>query len=290
MDADPFTNFSTAQYHQLMTTLSNHMVSAKVDEHKDTSSTSYLAGLAFQLSQKLIHPMRSCILDSGASQHICSNISIFASIRPIKNITVTLPNGIHIPVHFSRNIHLILSLHLKEVLHVPQFKFNLLSVSALVADTTLTVSFLHDSFVIQDPHTKQMIGKGERVAGLYILDLDNLTQASQIETHSAIANHVTAQTWHTRLGHLSSKRLAILRAQLHYGIPKCKNKEPCYICPVAKHRRLHFVSHNHLSQFPFDLIHCDIWGLYHISSSSGHQYFLTLVDDCTRFTWVYLLK
>ena len=45
-----------------------------------------------------------------------------------------------------------------------------------------------------------------------------------------------------------------------------------------------------MSDFLFDLIHCDIWGPYHLNSHSGHKYFLTLVDDCTKFTWIFLLK
>lgn len=40
----------------------------------------------------------------------------------------------------------------------------------------------------------------------------------------------------------------------------------------------------------FDLIHCDIWGPYHVSSHSGYNYFLTLVDDYSRFTWIYILR
>lgn len=40
----------------------------------------------------------------------------------------------------------------------------------------------------------------------------------------------------------------------------------------------------------FDLLHCDTWGPYHIKSHSQHQYFLTLVDDKTRVTWIYLMK
>lgn len=40
----------------------------------------------------------------------------------------------------------------------------------------------------------------------------------------------------------------------------------------------------------FDLLHCDIWGPYHIPSHSGHKYFFTLVDDCSRFTCIYLLR
>lgn len=79
-------------------------------------------------------------------------------------------------------------------------------------------------------------------------------------------------------------------SQLQFDVSKYSNTEPCYICPLAKQRRLSFVSHNHLSQSPFDLIHCDVWGPYHVSARSGHRYFVTLVDDFTLFTWVFLLK
>ena len=65
---------------------------------------------------------------------------------------------------------------------------------------------------------------------------------------------------------------------------------PCYICPLAKQRRLSFDYHNHMSQFPLDLVHYDIWGPYFVSSHVGHRYFLTLVDDCSRFTLIFLLK
>ena len=40
----------------------------------------------------------------------------------------------------------------------------------------------------------------------------------------------------------------------------------------------------------FDLMHCVIWGPYHTPTYGGHKYFLTLVDDNTRFTWRYLVK
>ena len=41
---------------------------------------------------------------------------------------------------------------------------------------------------------------------------------------------------------------------------------------------------------PFNLIHCDIWGRYKYSSLSGAHYFLTIVDDYTQFTWIFLMK
>jgi len=40
----------------------------------------------------------------------------------------------------------------------------------------------------------------------------------------------------------------------------------------------------------FELIHVDIWGPYSIPSFEGHRFFLTVVDDFSRFTWIYLLK
>ena len=65
---------------------------------------------------------------------------------------------------------------------------------------------------------------------------------------------------------------------------------PVIFVPLAKQRGLSFTSNNHVAHSPFDLVHCDISGPYHVVSYTGHNYFLTLVDDCTRFTWVYLLK
>ena len=34
----------------------------------------------------------------------------------------------------------------------------------------------------------------------------------------------------------------------------------------------------------------DVWGPFSISTSDSHRYFLTIVDDASRATWVFLLK
>ena len=41
---------------------------------------------------------------------------------------------------------------------------------------------------------------------------------------------------------------------------------------------------------PFQLIFCDIWGPHSTSTYTGAYYFLTIVDDNTRCTWVYLMR
>ncbi|PNY04279.1 peptide transporter PTR2 [Trifolium pratense] len=40
----------------------------------------------------------------------------------------------------------------------------------------------------------------------------------------------------------------------------------------------------------FDIIHIDIWGPISTVSTSGHKYFLSIVDDKSRFTWLHFMK
>ena len=37
-------------------------------------------------------------------------------------------------------------------------------------------------------------------------------------------------------------------------------------------------------------IHSDVWGPAKVPSFSGSRYFVTFIDDCTRMTWVAVLK
>ena len=50
-----------------------------------------------------------------------------------------------------------------------------------------------------------------------------------------------------------------------------------------------FSSDNKAKEY-FDLIHCDLWGAYRVPASCGGIYFLTIVDDCSRVVWIYLLN
>ena len=94
--------------------------------------------------------------------------------------------------------------------------------------------------------------------------------------------------WHFRLGHPSNVKLQTLKSELQIsnGYTNCDH---CSVCHYAKQKRLPFISSNNMSDSPFNLIHCDIWGPFHRPTCEGFRYFFTIVDDCTRFTWIYLL-
>lgn len=95
--------------------------------------------------------------------------------------------------------------------------------------------------------------------------------------------------WHVRLGHPSHRKLV----ELHKAFPfiDCvKNTDPCNVCHLSKQKKLPFP--NSVSKFdkPFDLLHVDIWGPISTPSIQGHRYFLTIVDDAGRHTWLFFMK
>ena len=100
---------------------------------------------------------------------------------------------------------------------------------------------------------------------------------------------VKFEIWHYRLGHLSNSRLKILQNKVTNV--SCSNSEsPCDICHFAKQKKLPFPLSSSVSSACFDLVHIDIWGPASTSSFYGHKFFLTIVDDYSRFTWIFLMK
>lgn len=98
-----------------------------------------------------------------------------------------------------------------------------------------------------------------------------------------MAVKIDYETWHKRLGHSS---------KLHQieSIGSVVNIENCDSCLRAKQTRLPFPNSNIKTSSCFELIHYDIWGGYKVPSLSGAHYFLTIVDDFSRSTWIYLIK
>ncbi|XP_048620291.1 uncharacterized protein LOC125590664 [Brassica napus] len=116
-----------------------------------------------------------------------------------------------------------------------------------------------------------MIGKGDVFNSLYILDL-SASSSTALPAGFCGSLSVNSSTWHNRLGHLSAAKLHVLSDAL--SLPSsCMS------------------SHEHYSSTaPSALLHLDTWGPFSTESVDSHKYFLTIVDDATRVTWVYMLS
>ena len=65
----------------------------------------------------------------------------------------------------------------------------------------------------------------------------------------------------------------------------------CECCVQGKSHQLPFPqSTAKQASHPLDLIHSDVCGKIGTQSLGGGEYFVTFVDDCTRYVWVYILK
>lgn len=63
-----------------------------------------------------------------------------------------------------------------------------------------------------------------------------------------------------------------------------------YDLSISKTKEISFVCKNNVASKSSDLVHCDIWGPYHVNYYKGHHYFVTIVDEHSRLMWIYLIK
>jgi hypothetical protein len=237
---------------------------------------------------------QSWILDTGATDHMVSSPSFFTSITAIVSTSVHLPNGSIAAVTHIGTIKLSDNLTLTEVLCVPSFTFNLISASKLIKTLRCCLIFFAGYCFIQNLHHWRTIGVGKEEAGLFYLLQDNKVPASvsipSFEQHVSFNSikKPSLDVWHYRLGHPSISRIKLLHE--HVSEISCNSESVCPICPLAKQHKLSFPVSTSVSKSPFDLVHCDIWGPLATKSINGSAYFLTIVDDFTRFTWVHLMQ
>lgn len=147
----------------------------------------------------------SWIVDSSATHHVAHSRELFVELSDAINTSVTLPTGLGIKIAGIGSIRLSDSLILKNVLYLPDFRLNLLSVSQLTKELGYRVVFDPDACMIQDPIKGLMIGKGEQISNLYVMDTVDMEGSATLQQPFALCANVVidAHLWHNRLGHPS---------------------------------------------------------------------------------------
>ena len=99
--------------------------------------------------------------------------------------------------------------------------------------------------------------------------------------------------WHKRFGHLgvgSLQRLAREKFADGFDFDASQKLKFCETCPLGKQHRTKFPSSSTRADEPFDLVHSDLCGKVNVKSESGAEYFLSFIDDKTRYVWSYALS
>ncbi|KAL5767968.1 hypothetical protein ACOSP7_014549 [Xanthoceras sorbifolium] len=232
------------------------------------------------------------VLDLGVSHHMSPNSKFFVSLCPVSFTSVTTADSTPMPL---AGVGLVVTsqLSLSNVYHIPKLTMNLVSVSQL-CDYGYSISFTSTSCHVQDLQSKKLIGIGRRSRGLYVLDELKLpvfaAPSVDLSSFRLCPSSSSFYLWHSRLGHVSTSRLRFLASTGDLGNLQTHDISDCSGCKLAKFFALPFNRSNSCSFAPFDLIHSDVWGPSPITTKGGSQYYVSFIDDCTRFCWVYLMK
>lgn len=172
-------------------------------------------------------------------------------------------------------------LSLNPILLVQHLTHNLISISKLVEDNNCSITFNKTGFIVKDSMTNQPILHGPCRNGLYPL-LSHFSDASVPSATALVASPTSSELWHQRLGHPNSSVLAVVLKQLS-DFRMSSFSKICTSCTLAKSHKQPFSISTHVSNFPLELISP-------IISSARFRYYLILIDDYSRYSWLYPLK
>ncbi|KAM1885022.1 hypothetical protein ACFX14_037751 [Malus domestica] len=228
------------------------------------------------------------LLDSRATHHMTSDLSNIQMAAPYSSSdTVTGANGEGLHIAHIGHSTLPLQSHnicLKSVLHVPQLSQHLLSMHQLCKDNNCRCIVNESSVCIQDKVTQEVLYRGLSNNAVYPLPV---MKSSHVSPAAYIGRRINSALWHCRLGHPASSvvKAALSKADIPFT---CLNSShTCKACLQGKFANLPFPSLASKSVIPFEVIHTDVWGPSPSLSIEGYRYYVSFIDECTRYTWIF---
>jgi hypothetical protein len=227
------------------------------------------------------------LMDSGCSRHMTGNKKWFSRLTLLSHKEyMTFGDDKKGKVLGTDVIKVNDCFTLNDVALLDMLRYNMLSVSQL-CDADLSVLF-HKS----DSHVLDSSGK--RVCG--ISRIENVFQADFSSTQSSLRCLISQSSselwkWHRRLGHLSFDLLCRLSGLgLLRGLPLLKF-ESDLVCAPYRHGKMIAASHSPVDtvtiEHPGQLLHMDTVGPSRVRSMGGKWYVLVIIDDYSRYFWVF---
>ena len=173
-------------------------------------------------------------------------------------------------------------LTLRDVRYVPEVRRNLISGSCLVQ---LGYKIVMESNKIVINKNDIFIDKDFVCDGLFKL---NVSFEVNYISHN-ILNIEVCDLWHRRLGNVNLRKTRkMMDLEL---VPKSSIdvKRKCEICVQAKQPKRPYKSVQRNSQL-LDLIHSDVCDSNRPLTRAGNKYFVTFIDHCSKFCYLYLIK
>jgi hypothetical protein len=151
-----------------------------------------------------------------------------------------------------------------------------------------SLSFILIIFFTEDRESRRTLLQGRSKGVLYPLSHGSTTPSPVKQALSA--NKVSKSRWHDRLGHPSTTIVRFVLSK--NSLPSSSDSFEelgCDAYQLAKSHQLPYSISSSASKTPLELIFSDVWGLA-CDFISKYKYYVSFIDDFSKFTWIYLLK
>ena len=254
--------------------------------------------LGFLSSEKLPRTYTNpFILDSGATAHMTYDASIVRDARPPgpgDHSTIFVGDGE--PLRVTAIGTMVVNsntcdgeVSFSNTLVVPELRQTLISIGALTAAGATGVI---SGGAIDIQHNGNTVLCATKRGGIY-----ELRGCFPIRSPAAYVTtgRCDATLWHRRLGHLGYVNCSRLPAIVD-GINTTSAEfiaaadDVCGDCLIGRHEREPRVSNRPKATEPLERLYVDLAGPFPVTSIDGERYYLIMVDEATRYTWVEPIK
>ena len=224
------------------------------------------------------------ILDSACSYHMCPNRHWFSSFEELDGGVVLMGNDDACRTKGIGTIRL--KMHddtirqLTDVRYVPDMKRNLISVGVFNSNG-YKISI--DDGILKIVRGALLALKARKKGNLYFLEGHTVTGKASICTSSNDGSSDASMLWHMRLGHAGEKALQTLVKQGVLKGAKSGKIDFYEHCILGKQTRVKFGTAIHRTKGTLDYIHTDVWGPSQNATIGGKHWFVTFIDDFSRY-------
>ncbi|GKA77078.1 putative ribonuclease H-like domain-containing protein [Tanacetum coccineum] len=132
-----------------------------------------------------------------------------------------------------------------------------------------------------------------RKDNIYSVDLKSVVPTKGLTCLFAKATIDESNLWHRRLGHINFKNInKLVRGNLVRGLPSkvFENEHSCIACQKGKEHKASCKAKlvNSINK-PLHMLHMDLFGPINVKSLMKKSYCLVVIDDFSRFSWVFFL-
>lgn len=259
----------------------------------DSTDLDQDSGLAFcAMSSQCRQDKTVWYADSGATHHYVNSEEVLLKkkIFPSPKIIHLAEEGKVMEATSTGDIKVLsmignrqVTITLKDVLCVPGLRVNLLSVSS-IEKAGFEIIFSNSKMFVKKNNITYV--EGERIGSLY-----KIVFMCMINLSANLASYNDIELWHKRYGHLNYTSLINnLKVVNGLNISNKKENKLCEICVLSKQKCLKYHSKTSRSTRVLELVHTDVCGPITPMSHNENNYFITFVDDFSRFVMIYAMK